>query len=116
MVAAARQCGVPYNPNYNDGEQDGVSFMEFNIKEGVRHSTAVAYLKDVADHPNHRRTAGRRKQPAGPPVSPVIFSAERTIGAPSPGLPACQTHLCRRSRPGLAVPDTQPIPFMVPMY
>jgi choline dehydrogenase len=49
-------------------------------------------------------------------LSPVIFSAERTVGAPSPGLPACQTHLFWRSRPGLPVPDIQPIHFMVPMY
>ena len=49
-------------------------------------------------------------------LSPVIFSAERAVGPPAPGLPACQTHLFARSRPGLAVPDLQPIHFMVPMY
>jgi choline dehydrogenase len=49
-------------------------------------------------------------------LSPVIFTAEREVGPPSPGLPACQTHLFWRSRPGLAVPDIQPIHFMVPMY
>ncbi len=48
-------------------------------------------------------------------LSPVIFSAEREIGPPSPGLPACQTHLFWRSRPGLPAPDLQPIHFMVPM-
>jgi choline dehydrogenase len=185
IVAAAQECGVPYNPNYNDGAQDGVSFMQFNIKEGVRHSTAVAYLKDVADHPNlrvllraqarrllfdgtrctgvewsrdgrvERREAGEvlvaggsigspqllLLSGVGPAahlkdhglevvadlpgvggnlqdhlISPVIFSAERPIGPPSAGLPACQTHLFWRSRPGLPVPDTQPIHFMVPMY
>jgi len=49
-------------------------------------------------------------------LSPVIFSAEREVGPPTRGLPACQTHLFWRSRPGLAVPDIQPIHFMVPMY
>ncbi|HZT44628.1 MAG TPA: GMC family oxidoreductase N-terminal domain-containing protein [Gaiellaceae bacterium] len=49
-------------------------------------------------------------------LSPVIFSAEREVGPPSPGLPACQTHLFWRTRPGLPVPDIQPIHFMVPMY
>ena len=48
-------------------------------------------------------------------LSPVIFSAEREVGPPSPGLPACQTHLFWRSRPGLPAPDLQPIHFMVPM-
>jgi len=49
-------------------------------------------------------------------LSPVIFAAEREVGPPSPGLPACQTHLFARSRPGLTAPDLQPIHFMVPMY
>jgi choline dehydrogenase len=48
-------------------------------------------------------------------LSPVIFSAEREVGPPSLGLPACQTHLFWRSRPGLPAPDVQPIHFMVPM-
>jgi choline dehydrogenase len=49
-------------------------------------------------------------------LSPVIFSAERTIDPPSPGLPAPQSHLFWRSRSGLAVPDTQPIHFSAPLY
>jgi choline dehydrogenase len=49
-------------------------------------------------------------------LSPVIFAAEREIGPPSPGLPACQSHSFWRSRPGLVLPDVQPIHFMVPMY
>jgi choline dehydrogenase len=49
-------------------------------------------------------------------LAPVIFSAEREIGPPSPGLTAAQTHLFHRSRPGLTSPDTQPINFMVPLY
>ena len=159
--------------------------MQFSIKDGVRHCTAAAYLKDVADdaeparalgragappvvrrHALHRRGVVARRPPerasaaevvvaagrsarrscscspaSGRPthlaghgidvvadlpgvgenlhdhlLSPVIFSAEREVGPPSPGLPACQTHLFWRSRPGLAVPDVQPIHFMVPMY
>ena len=48
-------------------------------------------------------------------LSPVIFTAEREIGPPSPGS-RLQTHLFWRSRPGLPAPDLQPIHFMVPMY
>jgi choline dehydrogenase len=185
IVAAAQECGVPLNPDYNGERQDGVSYMQYSIKDGLRHSTAVAYLKDVADHPGLRvrlRANARRLLfdgtrcvgvewasdgqverrhaaevivaggtigspqllmlsgvgPAehlaehGIPVvadlpgvganlhdhllSPVIFSAEREVGPPSPGLPACQSHLFWRSRPGLVVPDIQPIHFMVAMY
>ena len=49
-------------------------------------------------------------------LSPVIFSAGREVGAPSAGLPACQSQLFWRSRPGLPVPNIQPLHFMVPMY
>jgi choline dehydrogenase len=49
-------------------------------------------------------------------LSPAIFSAERVIDPPSAGLSPIQTHLWWRSRPGLRVPDTQPIHFSVPLY
>ena len=160
--------------------------MQYSIEDGVRHSTAAAYLRPVEAQPNLELVTGAtRAAPAvrrdagasassgrrtaassartprqvvvsggtigsaqllllsgvGPAdhlrslgidvvadlpgvgenlhdhlLSPVIFSAEREVGPPSPGLPACQTHLFWRSRPGLPVPDIQPIHFMVPMY
>jgi len=49
-------------------------------------------------------------------LSPVIFSAARTIDAPAPGLWAAESHLFAHSRPGLPVPDIQPIHFSAPMY
>jgi choline dehydrogenase len=185
MADAAQQCGIPLNADYNGASQDGVSFMQYSIDGGVRHSTAAAYLRpvegaaglDLVTGALARRllfdgtrcigvewSEGGRAQRAhaqdvvvcggtigspqllllsgvGPAahlrslgidvvadlpgvgenlhdhlLSPVIFSAERDVGPPSPGLPACQTHLFWRSRPGLAVPDLQPIHFMFPMY
>src|SRR4051794_928682 len=185
IVAAAQACGIPFNGDYNGDRQDGVSYMQFSIADQLRHSTAAAYLRPIADNPNLRvllraparrllfegdrcvgveweRDGQRERRYAaevivsggtigsprllmvsgiGPAdhlrehgidvvadvpgvgenlhdhlLSPVIFSAEREVGPPSPGLPACQTHLFWRSRPGLVVPDIQPIHFMVPMY
>jgi choline dehydrogenase len=185
IAAAAQECGIPLNADYNGASQDGVSFMEYTIEDGVRQSTAAAYLRPVEAHPNlaivtgavarrllfdgtrcagvewsqdgriervHARevvvcggTIGSAQllllSGVGPAdqlrslgidvvldvpgvgqnlhdhlLSPVIFSAEREVGPPSTGLPACQTHLFWRSRPGLPVPDIQPIHFMVPMY
>jgi choline dehydrogenase len=50
-------------------------------------------------------------------ISPVIFTTDlREIAPPTPGAGITQTHLFWRSRPGLKVPDTQPINFSVPMY
>ena len=185
IVEAAGQCGIPFNANYNGDAQDGIAYMQYSIEDGVRHSTAAAYLRPVEDHPGLQIALGARARRllfdgtrcvgvewshnggiesahaaevvvcggtigsaqllllsgVGPAdhlravgvdvvadlpgvgenlhdhlLSPVIFSAEREVGPPSPGLPACQTHLFWRSRPGLPVPDIQPINFMVPMY
>jgi choline dehydrogenase len=54
FVAAAQECGIPLNPDYNGDRQDGVSYMQFSIADGIRHSVASAYLQPVADHPNLR--------------------------------------------------------------
>ena len=45
LVEAAEECGIPLNANYNGASQDGVSFMQFTIRDGVRHSVAAAYLR-----------------------------------------------------------------------
>ena len=185
IAEAAQECGIPLNDDYNGDSQDGVSFMQFSIEGGVRHSTAAAYIRPVEgntrastivtgavarrllfdgaacvgvewsdDNRIERAHAGKSSyaegrsgrrssccsRGSGPAdhlrshgidvvadlpgvgenlhdhlLSPVIFSAEREVGPPSPGLPACQTHLFWRSRAGLPAPDLQPIHFMVPM-
>jgi choline dehydrogenase len=186
IVAAAQEAGIPFNDDYNAERIEGVSYTQLAISDGVRQSTATAYLKPAADDSNLRVVTGahtRRvlldggKRCTGvewvregqteralasevilacgtiesPPVlmrsgigpaehlrevgiqpevdlpgvggnlhdhllSPVIFTAEREIGPPTPGLFAAQSHLWWRSRPGLAGPDIQPIHFMVPLY
>jgi choline dehydrogenase len=185
IVAAAVETGIEFNPDYNSGRLDGVSFTQLTIRDGRRHGTAEAYLAALAAEPRltvrtgaeatrlllagdrcvgvewrrdgrlERASAGEVILAAGaigsphlllrsgigpaaelsaagveplhdlPGVgrnlhdhllSPVIFSAERDLGTPSPGLPQPQSHLFWRSRPGLTVPDTQPIHFNVPLY
>ncbi|MGA9634575.1 MAG: GMC family oxidoreductase N-terminal domain-containing protein [Solirubrobacterales bacterium] len=186
IVEAAQQAGIPFNEDHNGPEIEGVSYMQLSIRDGVRQSTATAYLKPIADHENLRivtgaharkllldgdrcvgvewvRDGGGIETSAAPEVivscgtiesppllmrsgigpaehlreigvdvvadlpgvggnlhdhllSPVIFSADREIGPPTPGLFAAQTHLWARSRPGLVGPDLQPIHFMVPLY
>jgi choline dehydrogenase len=49
-------------------------------------------------------------------IAPVIFASPRAIPAVLPGLSQHHAHLFWRSRPGLAVPDTQPLCFHFPMY
>ena len=185
IVEAAEEAGVPRNPDYNDGDQEGISYLQYNIKDRLRFGTASAYLKPIADHPNLRvllhayahklildrfrcvgvewEREGKKEErraaevilaggTIGSPrlllrsgigpadeltevgidveidlpgvgrnlhdhlLSPVIYSAEREVRPPSPGLPACQSHTFLRTRPGLIVPDIQPLHFMMPMY
>ena len=47
LAEAAQECGIPLNPDYNGETQDGVSFMQYTIRDGVRHSTMAAFLRDA---------------------------------------------------------------------
>jgi choline dehydrogenase len=49
-------------------------------------------------------------------IAPVIFASPRPIPPVLTGLSHHHAHLFWRSRPGLAVPDTQPLCFHMPMY
>jgi choline dehydrogenase len=63
LAAASVECGLPLNQDYNGERQDGVSFMQFTIRDGVRRSAAATYLYDIAEHPNLRvltRATARR--------------------------------------------------------
>ncbi|WP_410579785.1 GMC family oxidoreductase [Amycolatopsis sp. lyj-108] len=184
IVDAAVQIGLPFNPDYNGDELDGVSVQRVTTRDGKRLNTWLAYGRPAAGRMTvhtgalvHRLlfegdkvtgvlaevdgelrkvfadevvlAAGALASPAillrsgvGPAgelaahgidvvadlpgvgknlhdhlLSPVIFATDRRqVDPPSPGRSVTQTHLFWRSRPGLAVPDTQPIHFSVPMY
>jgi choline dehydrogenase len=49
-------------------------------------------------------------------LSPVIFSSPQPIPERVPGVTQLHAHLFWRSRPGLVVPDTQPLCFHLPLY
>jgi choline dehydrogenase len=46
-VAAAQDAGVPFNDDHNGAELDGVGFTQLLIRDGVRVSTASAFLRPV---------------------------------------------------------------------
>jgi choline dehydrogenase len=52
IVAAAQQVEIPFNPDHNGADVEGVSYTQLSIRDGVRQSTATAYLKPVAGDPN----------------------------------------------------------------
>lgn len=50
--AAAQQAGIPFNPDFNGADQEGVGPMQATIANGQRCSTATAYLEPVRSRPN----------------------------------------------------------------
>ena len=52
MIGAARARGYEADPDYNDGEPDGVCAVEATQKRGRRWSTADAFLRPAAGRPN----------------------------------------------------------------
>ncbi|MHA1565480.1 MAG: GMC family oxidoreductase [Alphaproteobacteria bacterium] len=52
FIAAAVACGIPLNPDYNDGEPDGVGYFQTSSRHGRRQSAAVAYLRPAKSRPN----------------------------------------------------------------
>jgi choline dehydrogenase len=52
FIAAAARHGIPYNPDPNGARQDGINYFQMNTRNGLRHSTAKAYLNPVRARPN----------------------------------------------------------------
>ncbi len=51
-VDAARSAGFPYNDDYNGATQEGVGYFQLTARNGLRCSTAKAYLKPVRSRKN----------------------------------------------------------------
>lgn len=49
---AAIQAGLPANPDYNSGENEGVAYFQSSIAGGIRQSAARAFLQPVLNRPN----------------------------------------------------------------
>ena len=47
-VEAAQEAGVSINDDHNGPELDGVGFAQLTIRDGVRESTATAFLRPVS--------------------------------------------------------------------
>jgi choline dehydrogenase len=52
FIKACEECGIPANPDYNGESQEGAGPFQFTIKNGLRHSTASAFLKPILKRPN----------------------------------------------------------------
>jgi choline dehydrogenase-like flavoprotein len=52
FVEAGQAVGYPLNDDFNGATQEGVGFYQATQRNGLRASTAVAYLHPVSDRPN----------------------------------------------------------------
>ena len=52
FIDAAQQCGIPYNPDFNGADQEGVGFYQINTRNGRRMSAARAYLHPALKRDN----------------------------------------------------------------
>ena len=52
FIEAAQQCGYPRNDDFNGATQEGAGFYQNTMRNGVRSSTAAAYLKPARKRAN----------------------------------------------------------------
>ena len=73
FIDAAIACGLPPNDDFNGAEQDGVGWYQLTQRNGVRASTAAAYLRPAMSRPNlHVETHVQ--------LVKVLFEGTRAVG------------------------------------
>jgi choline dehydrogenase len=73
LLNAFEQAGAPVTNDVNGTTSEGVAFLRINARNGLRVSSAVAYLHPVMNRPNRRVTTGAH-------ASRVIFDGNRAAG------------------------------------
>ena len=72
-VEAAQKAGYPFNPDYNGPTQEGVGYFQLTTRNGLRCSSAVAFLHPIKRRKNlsiHTNAAGAQ----------LIFEEDRVAG------------------------------------
>ncbi|HEY4373724.1 MAG TPA: GMC family oxidoreductase N-terminal domain-containing protein [Burkholderiales bacterium] len=52
FIAACAESGYRVLPDYNDGSYEGVFYLQYSTRRGLRSSSAMGYLKPASDRPN----------------------------------------------------------------
>ena len=73
FIAGAQECGIPFNPDFNGAEQEGVGPLQVTVRGRRRASAAVAYLRPAMRRPNLTVATGALAQR-------VIFEGRRAVG------------------------------------
>jgi choline dehydrogenase len=70
---AAEEIGIPRRDDFNDGDNEGSGFFEVNQKEGIRWTTAKAFLRPARNRPNLRIITGAL-------ATEITFDGSRATG------------------------------------
>jgi len=73
FIAAAVNAGLPRNPDYNDGDQEGVGYFQRTIDRGFRISSAQGFLRPAMKRGNVRLMTGAR-------ATTIAFEGRRARG------------------------------------
>jgi choline dehydrogenase len=73
FVEAAQQCGYPRNDDFNGAVQEGAGLYQTTMRNGVRSSSAAAYLKPA------RRRANLKVAPQAL-ATRILFEGRRAVG------------------------------------
>ncbi len=73
FVAAAQEAGLPYNPDFNSGQQMGVGFYQLNTTKARRWSAVDAFIKPIKNI--NRLTIVHSAQ-----VDRIIFEGKKAVG------------------------------------
>lgn len=73
FIDVARKSGLPRNPDYNGGDQEGVGYFQRIIKNGLRVSTAAAFLRPALKKGNIKLITNAR-------ATSIVFEANRAKG------------------------------------
>lgn len=73
FVEAAKQAGIPENPDYNGADQAGVGWFQLTLRGGFRCSTARAYLRPARGRANLAIETGAL-------ACRILFEGRRAVG------------------------------------
>lgn len=54
FIASSVAAGLPYNDDYNDGDQEGISYSQLNQSRGLRYSSANAFIDPIRSNGNFK--------------------------------------------------------------
>jgi choline dehydrogenase len=73
FIAACQAAGYPATPDFNGADQHGAGFYQFTIRDGIRASSAAAFLRAAKGRPNLTVLTGAQAER-------ILFEGKRACG------------------------------------